>query len=489
MEGKARTKRGGQGFLLSMMPVLLLAVALLLAWPLFSGGADAYAETDYVTRVDLETTFEIPERIPVGGEVPLVYADPGCIQVTAVESTYEMATPGDFSFEWGDAGWYVYDPEWAEFMPYQEDTTLGDHFLAGENRFVIPLLINEDADVKFSSSCQYYLNGQRMEVDKYYNSLMQDVDLHLSVYDKDVIREVYLRGQTEDPWTGLTVVQPGMTVKKVIAKSGRIANDTVSVNTAKSGWQYGNSSDKYFYHNGDTFTEGSAWLQVDLWTADSSGDYIFTDDTKVYLNASEYDYDYLYVELWGDDPVVSDGSNCVAYQHYSVHDPEISASVCLVDGSGWDSCGKVSTDGSDWHGNVADNYALGSSATIYAQAQEGYQFLEWRRRETNGEVVGTTNPLTVAVSGPERYYAIFEPVVPAIGHLNSTVDYSFDEATGTLTLIPTEDDGEGGKTGTADGIGYGLSPFKGNQKIKHVVVREGIRVIGEFVFQDNNAIQ
>ena len=115
--------------------------------------------------------------------------------------------------------------------------------------------------------------------------------------------------------------------------------------------------------------------------------------------------------------------------------------------------------------------------------------MEWHRNSDQGETVGTANPLTISVTGPANYYAIFEPDVAAAGILTDTVSYTFDEANGTWKLIPTGDDGEGGVLGYADGINNGTSPFYGNQKIKHVIVQEGIQTLGDYVFEYTNNIQ
>ncbi len=146
----------------------------------------------------------------------------------------------------------------------------------------------------------------------------------------------------------------------------------------------------------------------------------------------------------------------------------------------------VSFDDVNYNEYTYQTIELGKELTLYAKAAEDDEFLFWRKGDrTDGEIISTNPVVTVTIDGDDDYYAIFQPKIPASGKYNDSVDFTFDEATGTLTLIPTGDDGEGGKTGILDFKGWGQSPFYKNNKIKHVIIQEGITDIREAVFEEN----
>ena len=141
---------------------------------------------------------------------------------------------------------------------------------------------------------------------------------------------------------------------------------------------------------------------------------------------------------------------------------------------------KVSFDGVDYNYSTSQTIEQGKELTLYAKPADDSEFLEWRIGSYDGEVISTDPVTTVTVMGDDSYYAIFQPKIPAAGTLCDGVDYTFDEATGTLTLIPTKEDAYA----SVNNVYYG-SPFYNNVKLKNIVVQEGIVGIGDYVFQDN----
>ena len=146
----------------------------------------------------------------------------------------------------------------------------------------------------------------------------------------------------------------------------------------------------------------------------------------------------------------------------------------------------VSVDGSEYDGGFFDYIGQGKTITLDAKAGEGNEFLEWRKGESDGETISTDATINVTVTEDMDYYAVFQKELPAHGVLSDTVEYDFDKATGTVTLIPVGDDGEGGKTGkVGNEYFYGGTPFYNNVKIKDVVIQEGITELGDNIFSYN----
>ena len=146
----------------------------------------------------------------------------------------------------------------------------------------------------------------------------------------------------------------------------------------------------------------------------------------------------------------------------------------------------VSFDDTSYSYSDYKSIPQGEEIKLYAKAGEESEFLEWRKGDSDGEIIGTDPVITVTVLDAVDYYAVFQRKIPASGKLSDTVDYTFDEATGTVTLIPTGDDGEGGPYGVASVGGWQQSPFYKNTKVKNVVVQEGIVSMDAAVFEENN---
>ena len=156
--------------------------------------------------------------------------------------------------------------------------------------------------------------------------------------------------------------------------------------------------------------------------------------------------------------------------------------------------GKVSFDATEWDTFIGEDYASGKSITIHAKPDDDSVFIGWERNDEE-TFVSTDADFTITTPDgdvTDKYYAYFERKFPATGTVNSSVDYTFDSATGTMTFIPTKDDGEGHKTGSLTGFSYyssstDRSPIFCTTKVKHIVIEEGITEIGSyFVYESKN---
>ena len=210
--------------------------------------------------------------------------------------------------------------------------------------------------------------------------------------------------------------------------------------------------------------------------------YVRNEEQKFKVNGSE---DYLLSEFI--DPATGKECYSVSIQQIAGYGPEQSVYVYPYNINNNYANDKVSFDGIDYDSSVYDYIPMGKTVTLYAQPAEDSEFIEWRKGDRDGETIGSEPMITVTIDSDDAYYAVFQKKIPAAGTLCYNVDYTFDEATGTVTLIPTGDDGEGGKTGIANvnGVYYG-SPFYGNTKVKNIVVQEGITEIQNYVFNDNS---
>jgi len=67
-------------------------------------------------------------------------------------------------------------------------------------------------------------------------------------------------------------------------------------------------------------------------------------------------------------------------------------------------------------------FPSGTSVTITAVPDSGYQFVEWQ-----GDVTGTDNPATITVSGKKDVTAIFESVTDVESEINQPLEYSLNQ--------------------------------------------------------------
>ncbi|MDO4870446.1 MAG: leucine-rich repeat protein [Bacillota bacterium] len=149
------------------------------------------------------------------------------------------------------------------------------------------------------------------------------------------------------------------------------------------------------------------------------------------------------------------------------------------------SSGKISKDNSNYSSELTMFAAQGSNVTIYAQANAGSEFIEWRKDDPNtGTVAGTNTTLTVPASN-STYYAIFGKALPASGNLGDNAKYTYDSATGTVTISPV------GWTEGQEGISMSVTetPFIGTQKIRRVIIENGIGILSAGLFIDEDKIQ
>ena len=209
--------------------------------------------------------------------------------------------------------------------------------------------------------------------------------------------------------------------------------------------------------------------------------YVKNEDQKFEVNGSD---DIIISE--GIDPDTGKFHYIVAIQQIAGYGPPVYVYASANNTVKYSHNDTVSFDGTDYYEYTYQTIEQGKELTLYAKAAEDDEFLCWRKgNRENGEIISTDPVVTVTIEGAEDYYAIFQPKIPASGKYCDTVDFTFDDATGTLTLIPTGDDGEGGKTGIAEFLGWGTSPFYKNNKIKHVIIQEGITDLREAVFEEN----
>ena len=174
--------------------------------------------------------------------------------------------------------------------------------------------------------------------------------------------------------------------------------------------------------------------------------YIKNSDQLFEVNDSK---DYILSE--GIDPDTGKFQYIVAIQQIAGYGPLTQVYISAHNTVKYNHDDKVSFDDVNYDYYAYKDIELGKDVTLYAKAAEDDEFLFWRKGNSDtGEVVGTDPVITVTIEDGDDYYAIFQPKIPASGKYNDSVDFTFDEATGTLTLIPTGDDGEGGKTGILD---------------------------------------
>ena len=330
---------------------------------------------------------------------------------------------------------YNYDPEEDEYIRY------GDVVLHGYN------------------SNQYMKNYADA------NGLTYDI-LAASV-DKIELSATY-----SEPVYGAAVVHPTFTIDSVTGEG--LSTSDFKVAEWNSGWypyRYVQDGEIHGWRYDETFDRDSAVLSVRIKPDPYEGHLYNFGNTIVTLNGEtleivDYDRDGYYI--------------IAKAKPYDITPSRVLLNTRTYTG-GYDSGGSVSFDNVNYSTGQDEYFAKGSSVDIYAKANDGYEFAGWTDGYDGG-FISMNNPLTIiADEEEENYYAVFQQIVPASGKVSDTVDFTFNESTGTVTLIPTGSDGRG----YADVGSYYASPFYGNNKIKHVVFEEGMVSAGDYLFQNN----
>ena len=299
-----------------------------------------------------------------------------------------------------------------------------------------------------------------------------------------LIDTINVTAEINAPAYGDTVYQPTITINYVTDMDG-ISIDPSGLTVAK--WDSGWFADLYMedgeikgyrWDEGNTFDQDEAvfviWIEPDQ---NGSGKYDFRHAmiqfNGDYLGTFDYDKDGYYI-IAKTDP------------YKTPHSYLYVGRECNSGASG-----TVNLDGSAYSSSRGEYVAAGSSHTISAKADEGSRFAGWKKGSSSGDIFSQEPTITVTANDEdESYYAVFVKDISA-GTLCSTVDYTFDASTGTLTLIPTGyDEDEDEIYGAAEVAGgYGSSPFCGNPEIRHIVLQEGMRSMWQYVFHDNNNIE
>ncbi|HBZ02954.1 MAG TPA: hypothetical protein DEO83_03985 [Lachnospiraceae bacterium] len=255
------------------------------------------------------------------------------------------------------------------------------------------------------------------------------------------------------------------------------AASTISIQEDSYGWydDFPNGAkyaDEEIDRYGDNFS-----LKLSFNPSSYPAEYSF-EGTSVYFNGKLVDgYDY------------SAANYLTAGLLFNVDEPgTIVLEKSNNDGKG---NGEVSFDGVDWNAFKSQRFSSGKSVTIHAKPDDDSVFLGWIKDE---EIISTDMDFTVATPDDNEsyyYYACFEKKINSTGTVNDSVDFTYDEVTKTMTFIPTEDDGEGHKTGRLTGFGYypeNRSPLYYATIVEHIVIQEGITDIDEYFLYDTENI-
>ena len=432
------------------------------------------AASDEITEIVLETDSPIQDTFDEYSYVqqPNIYIKSVESKNGTVKKNYLEVNEIDYY------GWCQFDGV-DDWCPYSEDGVQNLYFTSGESRFMANIyVVDSVTGVKFADDCQVTVNGITMNLYKKYDE--DDEIFYFSqsathIYEKDVVEEISLELKSKSPATGLKVgaCNPFFNVTKIKLKSGKIVDNGII--ELKGVWLYKSGEDNYTqYSYGDTFFGGENRLKLTLSINPKvSSGYKLDSNLTVYLGS--YSMNVLFGTV--------DGQKMELYETETLYDPEIYVYANDLNGS---SGSKVSLDGINYDSSCRGFYPATSTTTFYAKPDADSEFVEWRKGSSyDGEAIGTNPTITVTVDGNENYYAIFQKKMKTEGILNETVKYTFDKATGTVTLIPTLSDGNGGYTGVASVSEYRSSPFYKNTGVKRVIINEGINQIGDYVFQDN----
>ena len=126
--------------------------------------------------------------------------------------------------------------------------------------------------------------------------------------------------------------------------------------------------------------------------------------------------------------------------------------------------GTVSGDGT---------YPKGDEVTVIATPDTNYKFVHWTE---NGTSVSTTKIYQFTLTGDRSLTAVFEEFTPNSGACGMDVYYTFDEATGVLTISGT---------GAMKDYLQGEAPWYDlRAQIKSVVIENGITIVSQFGFYE-----
>ena len=275
---------------------IFLAFAMVICFIPSMGVQTAYAETDVITRVDIETGADLPETIIAGYPV-----DQPTFTVTNVESELGTVKPSDMVFETGEYyGWcqsciYGGDIDW---IKYAEDGIQDLFFTSGESRMMVDIFANPDkVSALFTEDTKVYLNGQLMSFYKLYAN-DEDYVGYLSYFAKNKeITYVEINGLTL-PTAGASPTTAGVTSN----------SETAGFTIAEMGWvdNYGHYfDDDYVFEPGKTYK-----LYIRLWPEDG---FEFPRDVKKDVNLTVNGQSYVSQDtyeagtacIWGDYQAIS----------------------------------------------------------------------------------------------------------------------------------------------------------------------------------------
>lgn len=122
-------------------------------------------------------------------------------------------------------------------------------------------------------------------------------------------------------------------------------------------------------------------------------------------------------------------------------------------------------------------YPEGDEVTVIATPDTNYKFVHWTE---NGTSVSTTKIYQFTLTGDRSLTAVFEEFTPNSGACGMDVYYTFDEATGVLTISGT---------GAMKDYLQGEAPWYDlRAQIKSVVIENGITIVSQFGFHNCDAL-
>lgn len=236
-------------------------------------------------------------------------------------------------------------------------------------------------------------------------------------------------------------------------------------------------------------------ITYDVYWCDSNGNQIYgtIETNSVYLriqinavDPARYDFSDTIFTLNGITLTTLDWSNTSVVLKYG----DVDTGACKITAKavckGNNTSGTVSKDNSSFSDEQSIVAASNASATFYAKAEDGTVFLGWRKDDPNASnFVGTNLTLTVPASN-STYYAIFGKSLANSGNLGARAKYVFDPSTGTVTISPLN--WESGDSPIIITLSS-PTPFNGTQKIKHIIIENGISDLPPALFIDEDAIE
>ena len=122
-------------------------------------------------------------------------------------------------------------------------------------------------------------------------------------------------------------------------------------------------------------------------------------------------------------------------------------------------------------------YPEGDEVTVIATPDTNYKFVHWTE---NGTSVSTTKIYQFTLTGDRSLTAVFEEFTPNSGACGMDAYYTFDEATGVLTISGT---------GAMKDYLQGEAPWYDlRAQIKSVVIENGITIVSQYGFHNCDAL-